>query len=162
MNWIYIWTIYIACCIFFVSARTVNNVFRSSITNVSWKTHIWKYDRPFSLLRIFFLMNLKKNIDDVVVNTVTIKTDIICIFLFEIQNGHCLLYYIRMFSKGFYYEHNRYMLIACIEIVLSKVGRVGGSCSVYKTCIQCLVVNHKLKRYLQCINLSKNIMLEMR
>ena len=43
--------------------------------------------------------------------------------LFKIQNGHCLLYYIKMFSKGFYYEHNTCMLIACIEIAFSKNGK---------------------------------------
>ena len=51
-----------------------------------------------------------------------------------------------MFSKGFYYEHNTCMLIARIEIALSKNGKGEVSCNVYKTCILCIFVNHKLKR----------------
>ena len=51
-----------------------------------------------------------------------------------------------MFSEGFYYEYNTCMLIACIEIALSKNGKREVSCNVYKSCILCIVVNHKLKR----------------
>ena len=46
-------------------------------------------------------------------------------------------------------EHNICMLIACIEIALSKHGKGMVSCNVCKTCILCIVVNHKLKRDLQ-------------
>ena len=67
-----------------------------------------------------------------------------------------------MIREGFYYEHNKCMLIACIEIALSKNGKANVSCIVYTTCILCIVVNHKLKRDLQRINLSKNMILEMR
>ena len=51
--------------------------------------------------------------------------------------------------KGFYYEHNTCMLIACIEITLSKNRKGEVTCNVFKTCILCLVVNHNLKRDLQ-------------
>ena len=37
------------------------------------------------------------------------------------------------------------MLIACIEIALSKNGKGEVSCNVHKTCILCIVVNRKLK-----------------
>ena len=57
--------------------------------------------------------------------------------------------YIRMSSEEFNYEHNACMLIACIEIALSKNGNGEVSCNVYKTCILCIAVNHKLKRDLQ-------------
>ena len=67
-----------------------------------------------------------------------------------------------MIREGFYYEHNKCMLIAIIEIALSKNGKADVSCIVYTTCILCIVVNHKLKRDLQRINLSKNMILEMR
>ena len=57
-----------------------------------------------------------------------------------------------MFSERFYYEHNTCMLIACIEIALCKNGKGEVSCHVYKTCILCIVVNHKLKRDLHAMN----------
>ena len=41
------------------------------------------------------------------------------------------------------------VLIACIEIALSKNGKGEVSCNVNKTCILCIVVNHKLKKDLQ-------------
>ena len=51
-----------------------------------------------------------------------------------------------MFSKEFYYAHKTRILIACIEIALSKNGKGVVSCNMHKNYMLCIVVNHKLKR----------------
>ena len=45
-----------------------------------------------------------------------LRTEITGRFLFLLQNGHSLLCYIRIFSKGYYYEHT-FTILAFIEVV---------------------------------------------
>ena len=54
--------------------------------------------------------------------------------------------YIRMFSKGFYYEHNSNMRANCVHWKCIKQKLEGGGFMKFeKNCILC-IVNHKLKR----------------
>ena len=61
-----------------------------------------------------------------------LRTEITGRFLFLLQNGHSLLCYIRIFSKGYYYEHT-FMILTFIEVASSENGvgmGGGGSCNV--------------------------------
>ena len=72
----------------------------------------------FSVMQIF-LMNFKKLSMCCYQQNKTgnfMHTKITGRFLFLIQNGHSLLCYIRIFSKGYYYEHT-FMILAVYVLV---------------------------------------------